>query len=301
MSSLLRFLSVAALVAIVVVGLTALRIRAAVTPPDPTPAGLDLAAMGLLVEEVSFAAADGLELSAWQVPGAQGLPTVVLCHDWGDTRESLIPLALELSHRRFPLLMFDFRGHGRSQGGFSTLGAEEARDVLGALDYARRMQGDGREGLGLYGVGMGAHAAVLAASERPAVRVVVLDGLYPDPGYELVRRFYGGWRSGMPRAEFLPVGVFSVMTGVDARADRVVGGLVGRDLLFLAPEMDRPLAAEIERMYRMVPEQRDVDPNLMARPGGSEDALYGEAVEVHRAIVGDFFSSRLLRPAGLPG
>ena len=124
--------------------------------------------MGLEVHEVTFPSVDGFELQGWLLAGDPELPPIVLCHDWGDSKEGLIPLALELSERRFPLLLFDFRGHGASEGHGSTLGADEGRDVLGALDYARGIGGSEQRRLGLYGVGMGAHAAVLQINNQPS-------------------------------------------------------------------------------------------------------------------------------------
>jgi len=56
---------------------------------------------------------------------------------------------------------------------------------------------------------MGAFAAVLAARDRPALRVLVLDGLYPDVGYPLVRRAFDGWEVGVEHLAFLPRAIFS--------------------------------------------------------------------------------------------
>jgi pimeloyl-ACP methyl ester carboxylesterase len=265
------------LLGVVAVGLTVLRLRAAVMPRRTQPTRLDFAAVGLAVREVQFAVP--------RLGRIEGQP---------------LPLAIRLSDERVPLLLFDFRGHGASGGRGSTLGAAEKRDVLGALDFARGMEGVEHARLGVYGAGMGAHAAVLAARERPAARVLVLDGLYPDPQFALLRRFYGGWDPPLPRAEFLPVGVFRAMSG-NARdepaADGVVSDLTGRDLLFLAPESDEALAREIERMYGLVPLQADVDGNLVRVPTSAAGVLYGADRERHDGEVAEFFASRLPQAA----
>lgn len=295
-----RVLAGALLSCLAVVGLTALRIRAAVMPPRPPATQLDFAAMGLEIREMRFPAVDGVELRGWRLPGDARRPPVVLCHDWGATKESLLHLAIRLHDEGFPLLLFDFRGHGDSAGRGSTLGAAEKRDVLGAIDFARTMGGGEQSRIGVYGLGMGAHAAVLAARERKLVRVLVLDGLYPDPQFELLRRFYHGWGESLPRAEFLPVGVFAAMNGSvrdEGGADGVLGSLTGRDLLFLAPAGDEALSREIERMYHLVPLQPDVDGNLVRVPAASAGGTYGEALERHDRDVAAFFSSRLLRPS----
>jgi pimeloyl-ACP methyl ester carboxylesterase len=285
-----------------VIGLAAFRVQFAITPQRTPATKIDFESMRLPVREIDFAAADGLELKGWLVRGRSGYPAIVLCHDWGASKENLLNLAITLHERGFPLVLFDFRGHGGSEGRRSTLGLAEKRDILGALDYARRIDGVDGARVGLYGLGMGAHAAVLAASERQTVRVLVLDGLYPDAEFVLLRRFYGGWETALPRPDFLPVWLFSIMTGASPRGQRAAGLLermTGRDLLFLAPEGDSVLAGEIERMYGAVPLQPDVDGNLLVMPALRGEGLYGEQMSIHHREVADFFSSRLRAP-GLP-
>jgi pimeloyl-ACP methyl ester carboxylesterase len=283
----------------IVVGLAAFRVEFAITPQRVPVATIDFQSMRLPVREIEFAAADGLELKGWLVRGRAGYPAIVLCHDWGATKEKLLNLAITLHERGFPLVLFDFRGHGASEGRRSTLGLAEKRDILGALDYARRIDGVDGGRVGLYGVGMGAHAAVLAASERQTVRVLVLDGLYPDAEFLLLRRFYGRGKAGSLRPDFLPIWLFSMITGSsphEQRAEELLERLTGRDLLFVASESDSVLAGEIERMYGTVPLQPDVDGNLVVLPAIQGEALYGEQMSIHHREVADFFSSRLRVP-----
>jgi pimeloyl-ACP methyl ester carboxylesterase len=288
--------------AALILGLTAVRVQRSTTPTRTAAVEIDFVSMRLPVREVRFPAVDGLELAGWFLPGREGYPPVILCHEWGSSKESLLNLAIKLNESGFPLVLFDFRGHGASAGHGSTLGVDEKRDVLGALDYARRIDGADTSRFGIYGAGMGAHAAVLAAQDRPAVRVLVLDGLYPDASFALMRRFYNGWGPALPRPEFLPVGIFSVMNGSrpdGERASAALAGLTGRDLLFLAPAGDAILAHEIESMFARVPDQREVDGNLIVVPSTLNEGLYGEELETHRHEVNEFFSSRLLPSAGI--
>ena len=90
----------------------------------------------------------------------------------------MLTLGIALQKGGFTVLAFDFRGHGASGGTGSTLGLDEKRDVIGALDYLAASGVEARR-IGVYGVGMGAHAAVLAAADRPSASVLVLSGLYP--------------------------------------------------------------------------------------------------------------------------
>ena len=63
------------------------------------------------------------------------------------------------------VLLFDFRGHGESDGHTVRFGAGERRDVLAAVAYLReRRPGQARQVVGL-GVSMGAATLTLAAAE----------------------------------------------------------------------------------------------------------------------------------------
>ena len=244
----------------VALGATAVRVHRQLSPPRVEETPIDFEAMMMRVEEVRFASSDGITLSGWFIRGLPEFPAVILCHDLGASRSSLITLAIALRRKGFSVLAFDFRGHGTSEGGRSTLGLLEKRDVLGAVDYLSAIADIETRRVGVYGVGMGAHAAVLAAADRPSLKVLVLDGLYPDAGYPLVRGVYRDWNFGVDHLGFLPRGVFLAFNGTTAgreRASEVIGKLLGRDMLLVASEGDDRLAKEMMRMYETVPDQAD--------------------------------------------
>lgn len=249
------------------------------------------------IESAEFQASDGVSLRGWRIPGPPGAPGVVLCHDLGGSKEAMLSLAIALQKAGFTVMAFDFRGHGESGGTGSTLGVEEKRDVLGALDYLGSVAGVDGKRLGVYGVGMGAQAAVRAAADRPAATVLVLDGLYPDVGWEVERAVYDRWRFKTPRMGFLPRSVFDAMhfqTRGEVPASRLLPMLRGRHLLLVAPADDAPLAAEMQRMYEAIPEQKDADGNLVTLPAGSRSERYGEDLARYQTKVLAFFRDRLL-------
>jgi pimeloyl-ACP methyl ester carboxylesterase len=205
-------------------------------------------------------------------------------------------VALALSRAGFTVLMFDFRAHGDSAGERSSLGVLEKRDVVGAVDFLGTLEGLETKRIGVFGVGMGAHAAVLAAADRPALRVLVLDGLYPDASYELARRVYLDWSFAVDHLSFVSGGMLAALNGSagpEARAADVIGHLLGRDLLFLAPASDTRLADEMMRMYETVPDQADADGNLVVLPATHADGLYASDLTRYHERVAEFFSTRL--------
>ncbi len=69
--------------------------------------------------------------------------------------------------------MFDFRGHGRSEGQHVSMGYYERQDLLGAVDY---LQSRGIDRVGVLGFSMGGAVAMATAPHSEAIRAVVSDG-----------------------------------------------------------------------------------------------------------------------------
>src|SRR2546425_6386599 len=87
-----------------------------VTHPARDRERIDPADLLLRAEDVTFRASDGVLLSGWLVKGAPRAPGIILCHDLGGSRSTLLGSAVSLNRAVYPLLVFDFRGHGGSGG-----------------------------------------------------------------------------------------------------------------------------------------------------------------------------------------
>jgi pimeloyl-ACP methyl ester carboxylesterase len=73
---------------------------------------------------------------------------------------------------------FDHRGHGESEGGFTSFGYHEARDVAAVQELVcRRWPGQPRAVLGL---SMGAAAICFAAEQARGYHAIILESLYHD-------------------------------------------------------------------------------------------------------------------------
>lgn len=291
-------LLVLALGLVVLLSFVTLQVYRAGSPPRRDRAVQDLQSLLVRVEDVDFSAVDELRLRGWLMRGREDRPPVIFCHDLGGSKASLIHLAQAVNLQGFTVLLFDFRGHGQSEGGHSTLGLNEKRDILGAVDYLSSPKRFGPVRIGIYGVGMGAHAAVLAAGDRSELRALVLDGLYPDAAYPLARKAYPGWRFGIEHLDFLPRAVFTVFNRTrigEHRAADVLPALGDRDILLLAPAGDRGLAAQMQAMYEALPEHPDADGNLVFTKATFGQGLYGEELSRYQDRVSDFFLQRLVR------
>lgn len=155
---------------------------------------------GFAVEEVRFAARDGIMLHGWFVPHEGSVRAAVLLHGNGSTRSQMIARARLLRSRGYAVLLYDARGHGESEGERVTFGLRETRDLLGALDYVRSR---GATEVGCIGASQGGATIALAADELPtAVRWAVLEATFPDLATAVDRRFrhtlhLPGWFAGL--------------------------------------------------------------------------------------------------------
>lgn len=139
-------------------------------------------------ETLEFNGPDGHPLMAWFVPvvdakrvielrdkvfkGKQ--PAVVLVHDYNESPSQMVPLIQPLHEQGFVVLAVGLRGVGRAGVAAQTFGLNEAHDVRGALAELRKRSTVDAERVVLVGVGSGATAAVIAASQEPSVKGLVL-------------------------------------------------------------------------------------------------------------------------------
>lgn len=133
---------------------------------------------GMGCEEIHFLSRDHLTLSGWWIPGSSPvIGTVIVCCGQNGSMDKDIPQAKPLHEAGFNVLMFDFRGHGRSQGEIVTMGAFEQADLFGALDYVSQERGIER--VGVLGLSMGAGVALMVAAQDARIAALVVDGAYP--------------------------------------------------------------------------------------------------------------------------
>jgi alpha-beta hydrolase superfamily lysophospholipase len=168
--------------------------------PFRTPLFTSPGALGAPQEEFELQSTDGVRLRCWWVPAQNSRTVAILCHGYVMNRSELSPLAFWLWQRGISCLLFDFRAHGHTRGGASTIGCREADDVEAAIAEARRLV-PGAKTL-LIGSSMGAAASAFAAARDQSVEGLILDSCYS----QLVRASFGWWR-------FLGGKVLSVLLG----------------------------------------------------------------------------------------
>jgi pimeloyl-ACP methyl ester carboxylesterase len=141
-------------------------------------------ARALKVTEENWRNRDGTLARGWLLRGAEGAPAVVFLHRYGGDRSWLLNLGMKVNEATNSTILWpDLRGHGLNPPvNWTSFGSREGDDVLAALDFLRSLKGDSRsqligERIGIYGVELGAYAAMRAASKDAKVQVLVLDSV----------------------------------------------------------------------------------------------------------------------------
>jgi len=128
-------------------------------------------------ENISFVTRDGLTLRGWFIPAEQPRGTIVVCHGYAGDCSPDLQYAPLFQRYGLNALFFDFRGHGMSDGNYTSLVYFERTDLLAALDYLKTR---GIERVALLGFSMGGAIALATAPLSPMVVGVVSDSTFAE-------------------------------------------------------------------------------------------------------------------------
>jgi len=132
---------------------------------------------GAQFKDVEFQTADAVKLSGWLMPSRDKQATIIYSHGLFRSRRELLERAMDLWKLGYGALLYDSRNHGESGPARVTLGYNERLDVEAAVRFLRE---DVRiaDRIVLFGISMGATAALLAAAETPGVAAVISDSSF---------------------------------------------------------------------------------------------------------------------------
>jgi len=192
------FLPIVLVIVLVFVGICFWLVRSITRPPRGaylvTPQSFSHVTGPMLqAQDVTWKNHDGTQARGWLIRGAAGAPAVILLHSYGADRSWLLNLAVKTNETtNFTVLWPDLRGHGENPPvNASTFGTVEGDDFTAAIDYLKTLKttsGTPQVGprIGLYGIELGAYAALDAAKRSPEVRALALDSIPGSPD-DLVR------------------------------------------------------------------------------------------------------------------
>jgi len=252
--------------------------RAATSPAD----------YQLASENVSFRARDGLTLRGWFIAAPDPHGTIVVCHGYTGECSPDLQYAPLFHQRGYNTLYFDFRGHGMSDGNYTSLVYFERNDLLAALDWLRTR---GIERVGLYGLSMGGAIALATASLSPMVVGVVSDCAFAEL-WHVVR--HGASKRGIPGIFASLVGWLVVlMASLRLRANlfsadpiRAVSRIAPRPVLLMHAENDDDApVSEGRRLYVAAREPKE----LWVVPNATHREIEAVARDEYRRRVIEFF------------
>ncbi|MGD8398462.1 MAG: alpha/beta fold hydrolase, partial [Anaerolineae bacterium] len=153
--------------------------------PPRFPYWSDPADAEIYYRDVTLTTDDGVELAAWYVPAAGQMapetsPSIILAHGLMDRKATMIQIVPWLHEAGYNVILVDFRGHGESEKLPTTIGREEALDIIAVLDW---LEVEGvADRVGGLGMSLGAASLINAASQDSRLDALVLDSLFADWG-----------------------------------------------------------------------------------------------------------------------
>lgn len=252
--------------------------------PATTPADY-----GMDAQPIAFRARDGVALHGWFAPAPPpSKGTVVFSHGYaGDCSPDLkyVPL---FNQSGFNVCLFDYRGHGSSEGHFTSLVYFERGDLLCALDYLRTR---GIERVGLMGFSMGGAVSLAAAPLSPMVVAVASDSTFA----ELSQIISNAARErGMPAILASGLGhLVELLAALRLHANlfsadpiRSIGRISPRPVLIMHGTADEAVpVSEAYRLYAAANEPKD----LWIVPGANHRMIEQVAGDEYRRRIIDFF------------
>jgi hypothetical protein len=150
------------------------------------------ASWGYDYQDVTFKSSDGTRLHGWFIParGKRALATVVFSHGNAGSVGHHLGFVLWLAEAGYQVLMYDYRGFGKSGGTVDRRGMVD--DVKAAFSYAGRRGDVNPRRLVSYGHSLGGAKSVTALAETPVAGLgaVVTDGAFAS--YQAMARRVAG-------------------------------------------------------------------------------------------------------------
>ena len=137
---------------------------------------------------------DGVKLHGWFAPAESAKATLVLSHGNGGNISYRYLLMRSLLRHGFNVMMYDYRGYGRSEGTPSEEGIY--KDGRAFFDYAAKLPEVDPKRIILWGTSLGGAVATEVATQRPAAGLI-LESTFTS-AKDVARTVY----------PFLPVGLF---------------------------------------------------------------------------------------------
>ena len=124
---------------------------------------------GLKFEDIYILTQDGIRINAWYIP-ADGEKTILFCHGNAGNISHRLHSIMQFHDLRCNVLIFDYRGYGRSEGKISEEGTY--LDGIAAYDYLLS-SGISENNIIVFGRSLGGAVAAKIASQRSPAALIL--------------------------------------------------------------------------------------------------------------------------------
>jgi alpha-beta hydrolase superfamily lysophospholipase len=146
---------------------------------------------GMVFSEHRLAGEKQKGLHAWLIKAGKSNTTLVVVHGWGANAEMMLPLAQPFYQAGMDVLLYDARNHGKSDSdSFSSL-PRFAEDLGTAVAWLK--QRNPHQRLVVLGHSIGSAAAILAASQRDDIDLVIGLSGFAHPSLVMRRQLDRPW------------------------------------------------------------------------------------------------------------
>jgi len=128
---------------------------------------------------------DALLLYVPDYPGKR--PAILVIHGWTSNKKRYIQRVASLVEMGYVCLLFDMRGHGKSDGKLEDLSRRDhLTDCLAAYDYLANLKQVDAKDISVFGSSYGGYLASVVAGERQVSHLVLkAPAQYPDDSFEI--------------------------------------------------------------------------------------------------------------------
>jgi len=153
------------------------------------------------VHTITFRTPDNIELAGILLEHPKAKRNILLCHGYRSCKEHLKRLVTFFPHDN--ILLFDYRAHGQSSGNTVTIGYDEQKDVLSALNFLEKHKGTKK--LPIYGIGISMGAVSLLGAttqyQGKALKAIVIDSAFNRLDEQVSHTFTS--YTGLPKVPFM--------------------------------------------------------------------------------------------------
>jgi hypothetical protein len=211
--------------------------------------------------EVDFPSNDKSDIAGWWIPGLRGAPGIILAPGYGMSRSDVLSLMKALHGNGFNLLTYAQRGSGDPNRKTSTLGLHESDDLLCAIQFLQDRPESDRMRIGLWGVDVGATAALKAAASVPEVRAIAADGAFESSYDFLDLRLSEDFGLDYPVLQFGCRQIFGLIHMRDYSSMKTqipLQVLSDRAILFIQGENRKRLGVLTSALYKKIQPQKEM-------------------------------------------